>query len=81
MVMFVAHLSACYRDIVEPFPRQVIGLLSEHHAVLNSDVRQTLCRALILLRSKELVSSIECLEIFFQLFRCRDKVLREMLFT
>lgn len=77
----MAHLSGCYPKIVAPFPKQIINLLSQHYAVLDSEVRQSLCRALILLRNKELVESLECLEIFFQLFRCKDKVLREMLFS
>jgi protein SDA1 len=81
LVTFIAHLSGCYKTIAAPFPKQIIGLLSQHHAVLDSEVRQSLCRALILLRNKDLVESIECLEIFFQLFRCKDKILREMLFS
>ena len=48
--------------------------------VLDSDLRMSLCRSLIMLRNKELLTSISILELFFKLFRCPDKKLREMLF-
>lgn len=70
-----------YPDIVQPFPEQIRRLLLEHYQILDPALRQTLCRALILLRGKEMLTSLVLLELFFQLFRCSDKALREMLFT
>lgn len=42
---------------------------------------QTLCRALILLRNKSLVSAIDLLTLFFELLKCNDKSLRQFLKT
>jgi protein SDA1 len=42
-------------------------------------MRSTLCRALILLRNKNLISPLDLLELFFQLLRCPDKALRTFL--
>jgi hypothetical protein len=40
---------------------------------------QTLCRSLILLRNKSLLSPTDLLSLFFELLRCQDKALRQFL--
>jgi uncharacterized membrane protein YbaN (DUF454 family) len=42
---------------------------------------QSLCQALILLRNKGLMPPTSLLELFFQLFRCQDKLLRKTLYN
>lgn len=42
---------------------------------------QTLCRALILLRNKNLLTPTDLLSLFFHLLRCHDKALRKFLET
>lgn len=42
-------------------------------------MRSSFCRALILLRNKNLISPLDLLELFFQLLRCPDKNLRKFL--
>lgn len=42
-------------------------------------MRNSFCRALILLRNKNLISPLDILELFFQLLRCPDKNLRKFL--
>lgn len=42
-------------------------------------MRNSFCRALILLRNKNLISPLDLLELFFQLLRCPDKNLRKFL--
>lgn len=42
-------------------------------------MRNSFCRALILLRNKNLISPLDLLELFFQLLRCPDKTLRKFL--
>lgn len=42
---------------------------------------KTFCRALILLRNKNLITPTALLTLFFQLFRCHDKELRSFLKT
>lgn len=42
-------------------------------------MRNTFCKALILLRNKNLISALDLLELFFKLLRCPDKALRSFL--
>ena len=42
---------------------------------------QNLCKALILLRNKGLMPATSLLELFFELFRCQDKLLRKTLYN
>jgi len=42
---------------------------------------QTFCKALILLRNKGLIPATSVLELFFEMFRCQDKLLRKTLYT
>lgn len=49
------------------------------HAYIEDVFVQSFCKVLIILRNKDLVSPVEILKLFFELFRCSDKVLRETL--
>ena len=42
---------------------------------------QTFCKALMLLRNKGLMPATVILELFFELFRCDDKLLRKTLYN
>ena len=57
-----------------------MDLLDSHYAVLNSALRQTLVKSLILLRNRGHLKSADVLPLFFRLFRCQDKALRDLLF-
>lgn len=48
---------------------------------MDTHLRSTLCKALILLRNRDLVEAISLLELFLRLFRCPDKPLREVLYS
>lgn len=39
---------------------------------------QTFCKALILMRNKDLINPTGLLELFFELLRCHDKLLRKV---
>ncbi|XP_057656500.1 protein SDA1 homolog [Diorhabda carinulata] len=81
LIMFLAQVSQCYPKELENFPQILIDLLRSHNTVLDGDMRMTLCRALILLRNKNLLAPTDLLELFFQLLRCQDKALRSFLQT
>ena len=56
------------------------NLFKLHQILTNSCYSfQTFCRALILLRNKNLISPTALLTLFFQLLRCPDKELRAFL--
>nr|CAG4649176.1 EOG090X030C [Scapholeberis mucronata] len=79
LVMFLAQVAHCFpQDLVE-YPQELMDVLQRHPTTLHPDMRKTFCRALILLRNKNLISPTALLTLFFQLFRCQDKELRVFL--
>ncbi|KAI7795783.1 protein SDA1 homolog [Triplophysa rosa] len=81
LVMFLSQVAHCYLEELSKFPQELTDLLLNHHTVLHPDLRMTFCRALILLRNKDLISPTSLLELFFELLRCHDKLLRKTLYT
>lgn len=81
LVMFLAQVGHCYLQHMSTFPQELSELLLAHHTVLEPDLRMTFCKALILLRNKNLISPSGLLELFFELLRCHDKLLRKTLYT
>jgi protein SDA1 len=49
-------------------------MLTHHSHLLDADLRRSLCQSLILLRNRNMITSTSLLELFFQLFRCPDRV-------
>jgi protein SDA1 len=81
LIMFLAQVSHCYPDEMSNFPNDLQDILRENASILNPDVRMTLCKALILMRNKNLIPPEKLLEFFFELFRCQDKLLRSTLYA
>ncbi|CAJ1070746.1 protein SDA1 homolog [Xyrichtys novacula] len=81
LVMFLAQVGHCYLQHLSTFPQELSELLLSHHTVLEPDLRMTFCKALILLRNKDLIDPSGLLELFFELLRCHDKLLRKTLYT
>lgn len=81
LVMFLAQVAHCYVEHLSTFPQELTDLLLGNHTVLESDLRMTFCKALILLRNKNLINPTGLLELFFDLLRCHDKLLRKTLYT
>ncbi|XP_030046506.1 protein SDA1 homolog isoform X1 [Microcaecilia unicolor] len=81
LVMFMAQVAHCYPEHLANFPQQLKELLSCNHMVLEPDLRMTFCKALIMLRNKDLINPTSLLELFFELLRCHDKLLRKTLYT
>ncbi|XP_038063105.1 protein SDA1 homolog [Patiria miniata] len=80
LVMFFCQVSQCYPKELAGYPQQLIDLLQRHSTVLDPDMRMTFCKGLILLRNKGLIEPTSLLELFFELLRCQDKLLRKMLY-
>ncbi|XP_035382664.1 protein SDA1 homolog [Electrophorus electricus] len=81
LVMFLAQVGHCYLEELANFPQELTELLLNHHTLLEPDLRMTFCKALILLRNKDLIEPTSLLELFFELLRCQDKLLRKTLYT
>ncbi|CAI5734275.1 unnamed protein product [Hyaloperonospora brassicae] len=80
LVIFLSHVAKCYPVDMAAFPQQLISLLRDHYLVLEPDLRKTLVQSLMLLRNRGLIDAITLLKLFFELFRCPDKRLRELLY-
>ncbi|KAK9834281.1 hypothetical protein WJX81_003203 [Elliptochloris bilobata] len=80
LVGFISQVVGCYPKETEGFAAELMQLLDTHYAVLDSGLRQTLVKALILMRNRGQVEALELLPLFIRLFRCPDKALRRLLF-
>nr|XP_057908281.1 protein SDA1 homolog [Doryrhamphus excisus] len=81
LIMFLAQVGHCYLQHLSTFPQELTEILLSHHTVVQPDLRMTFCKALILLRNKDLIDPTGLLELFFELLRCHDKLLRKTLYT
>lgn len=81
LVIFMAQIGHCYPKHLSNSPQELKDLLSYNHTVLDPDLHMTFCRALILLRTKNLINPSRLLELFFELRRCHNKVLQRTLYT
>nr|CAG4640710.1 EOG090X030C [Eulimnadia texana] len=81
LVMFLAQVSHCFQEELAGYPQELMDVLQRHPTTLHPDMRKTFCRALILLRNKNLLAPTALLTLFFQLLRCPDKELRSFLHT
>lgn len=57
LIEFIAHVADCYTDITKNFANEMIEILSLHHAVLDTDLREKIVGSLVLLRKKEIIDS------------------------
>ncbi|KAL1138749.1 hypothetical protein AAG570_008811 [Ranatra chinensis] len=81
LIMFMAQVAQCYPDIMNTYAQELINILQAHNSVLDADMRMSFCRALILLRNKNLLAPTDLLSLFFSLLRSQDKALRTFLET
>jgi protein SDA1 len=80
LTLFIAHVSHCFPEELKTYPQQLIDILRKYSTVLNSEMRLTFCKCLMLIRSKNLIEPIPLIETFFTLIKCQDKQLRKTLF-
>jgi protein SDA1 len=80
-IMFIAAVAPCYPKKCEKYPSHIMDLLASSHQTMSPDIRKTMVQALILMRNRNLIAQSEVLSLFFTLFRCKDKILRQLLHT
>lgn len=81
LVTFIAQVSHCFPEEVSEYPQDLVDFLSQHGQIMDSQLRNSMCSALMLMRNKGLISPLNLLELFFKLFRCKDKLLRNILYS
>ncbi|TKA63667.1 hypothetical protein B0A49_04309 [Cryomyces minteri] len=81
LIDFVTHTAECYPSLTATFPDDLIKLLTLHHAVLESELREKVVSSLVLLRKKEIIDSSALLNTLFPiLVSTPSKSLRALLF-
>lgn len=60
LVAFIAQVAVCYPKETADFPSHLSSLVLEHYGTLAPDTRKTLLHNLVILRNKNVISSIEC---------------------
>lgn len=81
LVMFLAHVTPCYKKHHQDYPEQLIKVLQEFHNVIHPGTRKTLVQALVLLRNRGQFDLVKVLPMYFKMFKCPDKLLRKSLLT
>lgn len=67
LIDFISHVADCYPDITKDFPQQLIDMLSQHHLVLEPELREKIVGSLVLLRKKDLLDSATYVGMFYGL--------------
>ncbi|KAI5799985.1 SDA1-domain-containing protein [Geopyxis carbonaria] len=65
LIGFMAQVSSCYPDLTPTFSDDLAQLLIKNHAALDTDLREKLVQSLVLLRNKDVISSITLLQTLF----------------
>ncbi|PLN83412.1 SDA1-domain-containing protein [Aspergillus taichungensis] len=81
LIDFISHVADCYPEITKDFPQQLMDILTQHHLVLERELREKIVGSLVLLRKKELVDSATLLQTLFPiLITTPSKTLRALIF-
>ena len=81
LIEFVAHVSDCYKEQTKDFPTHLIEILSSYHAELEPQLREKIVGSLVLLRKKEIITSITLLQCLFPILTTTpSKTFRALLF-
>ncbi|KAF8644117.1 hypothetical protein AX16_008646 [Volvariella volvacea WC 439] len=67
IVAFLAQVASCYPEDTKEFPSKLCSLLLTHYHALSSDLRKALIQNIVLLRNKNVISSLELLQCLFPL--------------
>ncbi|PCH38771.1 SDA1-domain-containing protein [Wolfiporia cocos MD-104 SS10] len=67
LVTFIAQVAQCYPKETAEFPDQISTLLLENYGTLSPDTRKSLVQNLVMLRNKDVITSIALLKTLFPL--------------
>ncbi|MCJ1293190.1 Severe Depolymerization of Actin [Xylographa carneopallida] len=81
LVDFTSHVAECFPELTARFPGELIEILSLHHQVLESELREKIVGSLVLLRRKDIIDSSILLHALFPILTSTpSKSLRTLLF-
>jgi protein SDA1 len=82
LIDFVSHVADCYPEDTAQFPDDLRNILTQHHAQLESELREKVVGSLVLLKRKEIIDSSSLLNTLFPiLVTTPSKTLRSLLFS
>ncbi|KAJ7349373.1 SDA1-domain-containing protein [Mycena albidolilacea] len=80
LVTFISQVATCYPKETAEFPSHLSTLLLENYGTLSPDTRKTLVQNLVMLRNKDVITSIELLKSLFPLLpRTTSSTLRSFI--
>ncbi|KAJ7684798.1 SDA1-domain-containing protein [Mycena polygramma] len=80
LVAFISQVATCYPKETAEFPSHLSTLLLENYGTLSPDTRKTLVQNLVMLRNKDVITSIELLKSLFPLLpRTTSSTLRSFI--
>jgi protein SDA1 len=57
LIDFISHVANCYPELTANFPDDLIQIITLHHEVLESELRDKIVGSLVLLRNKDVIDS------------------------
>mmetsp|Transcript_31022 Transcript_31022/g.52245 ORF Transcript_31022/g.52245 Transcript_31022/m.52245 type:complete len:750 (+) Transcript_31022:164-2413(+) len=78
---FISQVSAFYLEESKDFPALLIQLLDESAEQILPDIRISLVKAVVLLRSRNFVSLPSIVPLFFKFFHIHDRELRKLVYN
>ncbi|KAF9792317.1 SDA1-domain-containing protein [Thelephora terrestris] len=82
LVSFISQLAKCYPKETAEFPAQLSALLIENYQILPPDIRRSFVQNLVMLRAKNVISSVSMLQTLFPLLpRTTSTSLRTLIRT
>ena len=81
LIGFICAVASCFPKQSGEVPGKIMAILEQQSEALEPATRTALCKGLILLRGRKMLTPSQLLPLFFKLFRCRDKALRELLYN
>ncbi|KAF5358544.1 hypothetical protein D9756_001776 [Leucocoprinus leucothites] len=67
LVTFISQVATCYPKETKEFPTHISSLLLDNYGALSSDMRKSLVQNLVMLRNKDVITSIQLLQTLFPL--------------
>ncbi|KJH53761.1 NUC130/3NT domain protein [Dictyocaulus viviparus] len=78
-ITFLSGLAKYYPEQAKEFSSHIMSVLRDQGGGLDTHVRMSFCKALVLLRNQNLIDPLEFLDIFVELVKIEDKQLRKFL--
>ncbi|KRZ12612.1 Protein SDA1 -like protein [Trichinella zimbabwensis] len=81
IVFFLCHSAHFYKDVAQSFAQQLVDMISRSAQTVQPALRLGICKALLLLHGKRMLTLPDLVNTFLDLLKCRDKTLRRFLYT